>query len=123
MLSGIGEGDGRTLPAGLLKRNESPSLAYFVRDLVGMDRATAHAAFSDFLSDRSLGPSQIRFIELVIDQLTARGTMEPSALYEPPFSDLHSGGPEALFDHKKKVIEGIFKTLEQVNSGLNAAEG
>ena len=38
-----------------------------------MDRAAAQEAFSEFLSNRSLTTPQIRFIEMVIDQLTARG--------------------------------------------------
>ena len=37
-------------------RREAPSLPYFVRGLVGMDRAAAQAAFSGFLNDRSLTP-------------------------------------------------------------------
>jgi len=60
-----------------------------------MDRAAAQEVFSEFLSNRSLTTPQIRFIEMVIDQLTARGVMEPSALYEAPFSSVHAGGPEA----------------------------
>ena len=108
----IGEDDGRTLLTGLLARNEAPSLAHFVRSLVGMDRAAAQEAFSEFLSNRSLTTPQIRFIEMVIDQLTARGVMEPSALYEAPFSGVHAGGPEALFAGKSNVIEGIFEKLK-----------
>ena len=77
-----------------------------------MDRAAAQEAFSEFLSNRSLTTPQIRFIEMVIDQLTARGVMEPSALYEAPFSSVHAGGPEALFAGKDNVIEGIFKRLK-----------
>jgi len=70
------------------------------RSLVGMDRIAAQAAFSEFLGDRSLSPAQIRFVEMVIEQLTARGVMEASALYEPPFSNLHGEGPDALFEGK-----------------------
>jgi len=44
--------------------------------------------------------------------------MDASALYEPPFSNLHSGGPDALFDGKENVIEGIFEKLKGVSSGL-----
>jgi EcoEI R protein C-terminal len=74
------------------------------------------SAFSRFLSDRSLTTPQIRFVETVIDQLTGRGVMEASALYEPPFSDLHAEGPDALFEGKGEVIEGIFEVLEEVSS-------
>jgi type I restriction enzyme R subunit len=114
----IGEKDGETLLSGLVARSEAPSLAHFVRSLVGFDRSAAQSAFSEFLNDRSLTPPQIRFVETVIDQLTARGVMEASALYEPPFSNLHAGGPDALFGGKENVIEGIFKRLKDVNSGL-----
>ena len=108
----IGEDDGQTLLTGLLARHDAPSLAHFVRSMVGMDRAAAQEAFSEFLSNRSLTTPQIRFIEMVIEQLTARGVMEPSALYEAPFSSVHAGGPEALFAGKSNVIEGIFEKLK-----------
>jgi type I restriction enzyme, R subunit len=119
----IGQGDGPTLLSGLLTSSGAPSLAHFVRSLVGLDRAAAQALFSEFLSDRSLSTSQIRFIEMIIDQLTARGVMEASALYEPPFSNLHSGGPDALFVGKNQVVEGIFDKLMAVKAGLIAKVG
>ena len=55
----------------------------------------------------------MRFVELVIDQLTARGFMEPAALYEAPFSSLHADGPEGLFAGKLNIIDGLFQTLEE----------
>ncbi|MEA1049547.1 type I restriction-modification enzyme R subunit C-terminal domain-containing protein [Lamprobacter modestohalophilus] len=85
---------------------------HFVRSLVGMDRQAAQAAFSQFLNDRSLSPPQMRFIELIIDQLTARGLMDAAALYEPPFSHLHAGGPDALFAGRDNVIDGVFAALK-----------
>lgn len=56
-----------------IRRNETPE---FVRD----DEAAVYL-FAKFLGDRSLTPQQIRFVEMVIDQLTARGVMDASALY------------------------------------------
>jgi type I restriction enzyme R subunit len=38
--------------------------------------------------------------------------MDASALYEPPFSSLHAGGPDELFIGKENVIEGIFEKLK-----------
>ena len=119
----IGEDDGQTLLTHLLARSDAPSLAHFVRSMVGMDRAAAQAAFSEFLSNRSLTTPQIRFIEMVIDQLTARGVMEPSALYEAPFSSLHAGGPEALFAGKDNVIEEIFEKLKTLRPERLAEAG
>ena len=57
---------------------------------------------------------------MVIDQLSARGVIEASALYEAPFSNLHAEGPDALFDGNVEVIEGVFEVLREVNSGLVA---
>jgi len=87
----------------------------FPRSMVGMDRAAAQAVFSEFLSNRSLTTPQIRFIEMVIEQLTARGVMEPCALYEAPFSRVHAGGPDALFAGKSNVIDGIFEKLKALD--------
>lgn len=113
-LTEIGEEDGESLLSGLLTRSGSPSLAHFIRTLVGMDRTAAQAAFTQYLSDRSLTVPQIRFIELIIDQLTSRGVMDAAALYEPPFSNLHAGGPEGLFAGKENVIEAVFETLQSL---------
>ncbi len=116
----IGEEDGEALFSRLLARSDSPSLAHFVRSLMGMDRTAAQAAFSGFLTDRSLTSPQIRFIEMVIDQLSARGVIEVSALYEPPFSNLHAEGPDALFVGNVEVLDGVFEVLRQVNAALVA---
>ena len=122
-LAEIGEEDGESLLSGLLAKSGAPSLAYFVRSLVGMNRATAQSAFSKFLNDRSLTAPQIRFIEMIIDQLTTRGVMEASALYELPFSDLHAGGPDELFAGKEKVINAVFKTLESLEPQIQNVAG
>ena len=115
MLVEIGEEEGETLLYDLLTRSQSPSLVHFVRSLVGMDREAVQAAFSRFLSDESLSARQIRFVELIIDQLTQNGVVEAKALYEAPFSDLHGGGPEALFEGKGNMIEDLFAALDRLN--------
>jgi type I restriction enzyme, R subunit len=111
-LAEIGEEEGETLLSGLLERRGAPSLAYFIRSLVGMDREAAQAVFSEYLSDRSLTPPQIRFIEMVIEQLTSRGVMEPAALYDSPLTSLNDGGEEAIFAGKDNVVDGLFATLD-----------
>ena len=60
---------------------------------------------------------------MVIDQLTSRGVMTAAALYEPPFSNLHAGGPDELFQGKENVIEGIFDQLKQIETVLWAQAG
>ncbi|MDC0160556.1 DEAD/DEAH box helicase family protein [Gemmatimonadales bacterium] len=119
----IGEGEGEELLTGLLARTDAPSLAHFIRGLVGMDLEAAQSAFADFLNDRSLTAPQIRFVELVIEQLTARGVMDASALYEAPFSALHAEGPDALFAGRVEVIEGIFERLKATQAVLASQAG
>lgn len=115
----IGEDDGQDLLAGILERNESPSLAHLVLRMVGLDRKAAQKAFSEFLNDESLTAKQIRFVEMIIDQLTSRGTIEPDALYESPFIRLHSGGPEGLFGNRTKVVNAIFEALKKVEPRIS----
>ena len=104
----------------LLERSQAPTLAWFVRSIVGMDRNAAKEAFAEYLDDHSLNEKQIRFVELVIDQLTAHGVIQAAALYESPFRDLHSRGPEELFANKGDVIDGIFGQIEKLASRLQA---
>ncbi|MBU1187422.1 MAG: DEAD/DEAH box helicase family protein [Gammaproteobacteria bacterium] len=113
MLVQIGEDEGETLLKDLLARSQAPSLLHFVRSLVGMDRAAVQSAFSKFLSDESLSARQIRFVELIIDQLSKNGVIEARSLYESPFSDLHGGGPEALFTGKESVVDALFGKLHE----------
>ena len=118
VLAEIGGDEGETLLASLLERDGAPSLGHFVRGLVGMDRAAAQSAFADFLSMRELTPPQIRFVETVVDQLTARGVMERAALYEPPFTNLHSGGPDGMFAGREDVVDRLFEALDSAHVGL-----
>lgn len=101
--------------------DDAPSLAWFVKSMVGMDRTAAQTAFTDFLNDRSLNAQQMRFVEMVIDQLTARGVMKKSELYEAPFSQLHAGGPDELFTGKETVVDSLYATLGVMHSGLSSA--
>lgn len=123
MLVKIGEEDGETLLKGMLAQSQSPSLAHFVRGLVGMDRAAAQKAFSKLLSNQSLTPSQIRFVEMIIEQLTARGVMDPGSLYEAPFTGLHAGGPDGLFAGRSEIITGIFQAIEATQPVVQSSAG
>ena len=75
MLVKIGEEHGKILLDSVLQSTESPSLAYFVRRILGLDRAAVQAAFAEFLQPQNLSSAQIRFIETLIDQLTAQGVV------------------------------------------------
>jgi type I restriction enzyme R subunit len=78
-------------------KQESYRLGLFFRSLVGLDREAAKTAFAGFLLGKTLTANQIEFVNLMVDHLTQRGWMEPTLLYESPFTDLNSRGVEGMF--------------------------
>jgi type I restriction enzyme R subunit len=88
-------------------------LGLFLRSLVGLDRAAAKRAFSQFLQDRQLNASQLDFVNLIVDHLTQCGWMRPEQLYSSPFTDEFSGGPNAVFKEQQSV-QDLISTLSAV---------
>lgn len=76
---------------------EGTSLPRFIRSLVGLDRSAAKEAFARFLDQGRCSSQQIRFVEMIIDRLTANGAIDPGQLYEPPFTGLHFEGLDGVF--------------------------
>jgi len=49
--------------------------------------------------------------------------IKAGAVYEPPFSNLHAGGPDALFAGHEAVIGGIFNELHRLRDNVLAMVG
>jgi len=88
------------------------SFGRFIRGLVGLDRAAAKAAFAEFLDDKRHSKNQIQFVNLIIDELTERGFVEVSRVYESPYIALAPEGPEAIF--VEDDLNRIVKTLQEL---------
>ncbi len=85
------------------------SLQVFVRSLVGLDREAAMAAFANLIAAGTASASQLQFIEEIVQHLTEHGAMPAARLYESPFTDIHTQGPDGVFDTHK--VEQLFQAL------------
>jgi len=98
---------------------DSHGLGLFVRSLVGLDREAAKQAFAGFLAGKTLRANQIEFVNLIVDQLTDHGVMSASLLYESPFTDLATRGPDELFTPPE--LDEIIAVLDHVTASAVGA--
>jgi type I restriction enzyme R subunit len=87
-------------------------LGVFVRHLVGLDRAAATEAFENYLDGSRFTADQIRFINLIVDELTKNGVMEPGRLFESPYTDHAPTGPDYVFPDTD--VDAIVETLQHI---------
>jgi type I restriction enzyme R subunit len=118
MLLDSGAGDGADIAQA---KEESQGLGLFIRSLVGLDHQAALEAFSGYLDGTKFTAEQIRFINLIVDELTANGVMEPARLYESPYTDHAPTGPEAVF--LETEVDGIVDILNTVRANALPADG
>ncbi len=96
-----------------------PDLPDFIRSLVGLERSAAMSAFNAALAGKTLSASQIRFVEMIVDHLTATGRMEPELLYSPPFTDSAPNGVSDLFGSAE--VSKIIETIDEFTPRLDKA--
>jgi type I restriction enzyme R subunit len=91
---------------------QTGGLGLFIRGLVGLDRSAAAEAFGRFLDDTHFSVHQVRFITLIIDELTANGVIESRRLFESPYTDHAPTGPDYIFPNPE--VEVIVEILNDV---------
>ena len=102
------------LPVEIERLRSDGQLGIFVRSLIGMDREAAKKAFTNFLSDASATSNQIEFINMIVEYLTERGSMDARLLYESPFIDVDPLGIEGIFKKDQAIaIVGILDDIEK----------
>lgn len=93
-------------------------LGKFIRSIIGLDVKAAQDAFSDFLQAGNLRVDQMTFIQNIITYLSKNGTIEPSMLFESPFTDINDRGLLGVFDdgdaHK------VISIIESINENATA---
>ena len=87
-------------------------LGIFVRSLVGLDRSAAIEAFETYLDGTKFTADQVRFVNLIVDELTKNGVMEPARLFESPYTDHAPTGPDYFFPDAD--VEVIVETLDKI---------
>ncbi len=95
-------------------REKSHGLGLFIRSLVGLDREAAMEAFSTFLQGGTATADQIEFIDLIVQELTQNGVMEPERLFESPFTDVNARGPLGIFPPAK--VTELVQVLQDIQA-------
>jgi type I restriction enzyme R subunit len=72
-------------------------LGRLVRSIVGMERSAVEEALADFVAAPGFTHHQHAFVDLVVQQLTIAGYLDPRRLYEDPFDGVAPEGPDAIF--------------------------
>ncbi|GAA1983312.1 DEAD/DEAH box helicase family protein [Microbacterium pumilum] len=89
-------------------------LGIFIRGLVGLDREAAVEAFADYLDEGKFTVEQIRFVTLIVDELTKNGIVEPGRLFESPYTDIAPIGPVDFFADTD--VQVIVETLHGIKA-------
>lgn len=91
---------------------KSGGLGLFIRGIVGLDRAAASEAFASYLDEGKATADQVRLINLIIDELTHNGIVDPGRLYEPPYTD--RGDIDRFFPDEADIyaIADILRTVK-----------
>lgn len=87
-------------------------LGLFIRSIVGLERGAAAEAFSGYLDGTRFNVDQIRFVDLIINELTHNGVVDPGRLFEPPYTDHAATGPDVFFQDAE--VAGIVGILDDI---------
>lgn len=63
--------------------------------------------------------NQIEFVNLLIDECTENGVVEPQRFYESPYTDLSPQGPDALFEPDE--LDRLFEVVADVRRRAEVA--
>ena len=66
-----------------------------------------------FLDGTAFTAEQIRFVALIVDELTRNGRMDPGRLYESPYTDHAPAVPDSLFPALD--VDDIVSILRRMN--------
>ena len=92
------------------------SVVEAVRNIVGLDPATASEIFSKYINDNQLNTRQIQFVKLLIDYVIKNGIIDMIALTEDPFRAV--GEVSDVFENNINVFMRIKRDIENINENV-----
>lgn len=106
----------------LEKAIDGKPLGKFIRSILGLDVNAAKEVFGNFLSNANLNPTQIHFINIIIDYLSVNGTIDKQLLFERPFTEINDQGLTGVFSMEQagtivKIIDTINKNATEAITG------
>ncbi len=99
--------------------NTSQPIGQFIRSILGLDRNAAMTAFSTFLEKGNLSANQQQFLEIIINNFTINGFIDPAQLYESPYTDINIAGLDGVFDDGDSSM--IVSIIRGVNGNAEVA--
>ena len=112
------DGEERGTKEDFVKEFGVEPLGVFIRGIIGLDAKAAQNAFSEFLQAGNLRADQMTFIQNIISYLTKNGTIEPSILFESPFTDVNDQGLLGVFDDSD--AHRVISIVEKINENATA---
>jgi type I restriction enzyme R subunit len=113
------DGNDRGTREDFVKEFGEAPLGVFIRSIIGLDLKAAQDAFTDFLTTGNLRADQMTFIQNIISYLTKNGTIDPSMLFESPFTDINDQGLMGVFDDG--ASHKIISIVERINNNAVGA--
>lgn len=96
-----------------LKEYGDLPLGCFVRSILGLDTKVANKLFASFIHDENLSVDKMSFINVIIKYLSKNGVIEPSMLFESPFTDIDDSGLGIFSDDKMAEIVSIVEEIKE----------
>jgi type I restriction enzyme R subunit len=98
---------------------DAGGLGRLIRSIVGLDRSAAEEALADFVSAPGFSHRQHVFVDLIIEQLSISGYLDPRRLYEDPFTGIAPEGPDALFTDAQ--VTDLIERLRRIDESAGPA--
>jgi len=88
-------------------------LGQILRSIVGLDNVAVNERFTAFAQKHHLSSEQLRFLTLLKDHIRQFGAITTDALFNPPFTRIHTEGLVGVFPIEAQHTElvGIVNTF------------